>query len=178
MAPIKTDSFAARMVGAARLRPEVYRRILLEPSADQQALIVVVLSSFCAGFGILEQVGLEGVLIGTLLLVVLWYFLAWFVCWIGTRFFKEPEMTVPDRKALLRVLGFTNVPGFFRLTPFFLGMAPVIYFVVLVWILAATVLAVRLAFNYEKVWRAVAVTLLGWTAQFLTMQALFVMGGK
>ena len=59
----------------------------------------------------------------------------------------------------------------------FLDMAPVIYFIVIGWILVATVLAVRLAFNYEKIWRAAAVTLLGWLAQALIMQALFAMGG-
>ena len=177
MGPIKTDSFTSRMIGAARLQPEVYRRIFSDPAADRQSLIVIILASLCAGLGILDQVGPEGVLIGTLLLIVLWYFLAWFTRWIGVKFFAEPQMTVPDRKSLLRVLGFANAPGILRVAGVFSGIAPVVYLVVIGWILAATILAVRLAFGYEKIWRAAVVTLLGWLAQFLIMQALFVMGG-
>ncbi len=174
---MKTDSLVGRMAGVARLQPEVYRRILSDPSADRQALLVVILSGLCAGLGILDQVGPEGVLIGTLLLVVLWYFLAWFVRWLGPKFFSEPEMTIPGQKALLRVLGFVNAPGILRILAVFLNIAPVIYVIVITWILASTVLAVRLAFGYEKIWHAVVVTLLGWFAQVLIMQALFVMGG-
>ena len=178
MESIRMNSFLGRVVGAARLQPDVYRQILADPAATRQALAVVVLASFCVWLGISDQVPPEAVLIVIPLFVVIWYFLGWFTRWIGTRLFPEPEMAVPDQKALLRVLGFANAPGILRLVTYpFQSIAPLVYGGVIFWILWATILSIQIAFGYKKIWRAVAVCLLGWLAQILIMLALSLLGG-
>ena len=71
------------------------------------------------------------------------------------------ERALPETKAnfgaLLRAMGFANAPGVVKL----LGIVPelrmLVYFVAMVWVLVATVTAVRHALSYTSSWRAIGV---------------------
>ena len=63
---------------------------------------------------------------------------------------------------LLRTIGFAATPGMLRV----LGVMPAVtlpvFGVTAVWMLAAMVVAVRQALDYQSTWRAVGVCVLGW----------------
>jgi hypothetical protein len=153
-------SFVARMVGAARLDPATYEEVEADKTATGQAMGVVALSSLAAGIGGLgagEQGFLGGLIVG-LMGWVIWAFLTWI---IGTKLLPEPS-TQSDMGELLRTLGFASAPGFLRV----FGWVPIVggflTMAALVWMLVATVIAVRQALDYTSTGRAVLVCVIGW----------------
>jgi len=90
---------------------------------------------------------------------------------IGAKMLPEPQ-TRADWGELARVLAFASSPGALRI----LGIVPVlgeIVFVVTgIWMLVATVIAVRQALDYQSLARAVAVCLIGWVAQMAVFYLL------
>ena len=70
---------------------------------------------------------------------------------------------------LLRTTGFSAVPGILRI----FWMVPIIgiliYFLVGSWMLAAFVVGVRQAPDYQSTWRAVMVCLTGWLVSFFRL---------
>lgn len=153
-------TWVARMVGASRLEAATYEEVEADRSATFQAMGVVLLSSLAAGLGGLSagERGVIGGLIAGLVGWVVWAFLTWF---IGTKLLPEPE-TRSDMGELLRTLGFASAPGILRA----LGWIPVvggfITMAALVWMLVATVIAVRQALDYTSTGRAVVVCAIGW----------------
>ena len=89
----------------------------------------------------------------------------WF---IGTRLLPGRN-TNADLGQLLRTLGFAQTPGLFGV----LAVVPVaglfIPFVVAMWVIAATFVAVRQALDYESNLRAILVCLLGWIVSVIVV---------
>ena len=153
-------SFVARMVGAARLEPAIYEEVEADRTATGQAMGVVVLSSLAMGIGALGsgEAGFVGGVLTGLVGWVVWAFLTWI---IGTKMLPEPG-TSSDMGELLRTLGFASAPGLLRV----FGWVPIVggflTMVALVWMLVATVVAVRQALDYTSTGRAVLVCVIGW----------------
>jgi hypothetical protein len=93
---------------------------------------------------------------GLLAALVGWLLFAYVIYLIGVKLLPEPE-TKADFGALLRAMGFANAPGVVKL----LGIVPelrvLVFFVAMVWVLVATVTAVRHALSYKSSWRAIGV---------------------
>ncbi len=165
-------SFTQRMIGAAMLRARTYEEVEADATATGQAMGVVVLSSLAAGIGSWDLGGgrLLWATASALAGWVLWAALA-FV--IGTRLLPEPA-TRSDLGELLRTIGFAASPGVLRV----LGIVPWIGWLLTVavyfWMLAATVLAVRQALDYESTQRAVWVCLAGFV---VNLAAFLLVGG-
>jgi len=74
---------------------------------------------------------------------------------------------------MMRTLGFAASPGLIR----FLGVIPVLAVIVNIiagiWMLVATIIAVRQALDYRSTWRAVGVCLVGWIVQILVLAVVF-----
>jgi hypothetical protein len=99
----------------------------------------------------------------------IWATVTWLV---GTRLFGTPQ-TEADFGQLFRTLGFAAAPGVISI----FGIVPVlgvfVGFLAFLWQLAAMVVAVRQALDYDSTGRAIAVCAVG----FVIMLAVYIVAG-
>ncbi|MGE5244577.1 MAG: hypothetical protein ACM3SQ_10165 [Betaproteobacteria bacterium] len=158
-----TNSFLQRLIGAAALDTAIYEEVEADRGATGQALAVVLLSSLAAGFG---SGNLGGVSVANVAFICTLSLLAW-AAWalltfeIGSRLLPEAQ-TRADVGELLRTLGFAATPGLLRVFAILPGAAIPTFVITSVWMIAATIVAVRQALDYTSTSRAVAVCVLGW----------------
>ncbi len=154
-------TFADRVKGVLFLDVKTFEEIEADTTANGQALLVVIVASLAAGLGAGIQLGVIGLLretIGALVGWVMWAGVTWV---IGSKLLPEPQ-TRTDMGELLRVIGFAYAPQLFAFFAFVPFIGVIVSTIVAFWVLAATILAVRQALDYENTWRAVAVVLIGW----------------
>ena len=153
--------FIRRFFGALALLPYVYEEVEADRRALPQALAIVLLSSLASGASYWNDLGAAGVASASAAATFGWLAWTWLVYHIGTRWLPG-DATQADWGELLRTTGFATAPGVLRI----LGLVPeirdAVFWLTSVWILAAFVLAVRQALDYEKTWRALVVCLAGW----------------
>lgn len=158
-----TNSFLQRLIGAAALDTAIYEEVEADPAATGQALLVVVASSLAAGLG---ARGLGGMSVGNVVFISILALLAW-ATWalvtfeIGARLLPGPQ-TRADVGQLMRTIGFAATPGLLRVFGVLPGATIPAFAIAAVWMLAAMVVAVRQALDYQSTWRAIAVCGLGW----------------
>jgi hypothetical protein len=161
-------SFFSRMVGASLLDRRVYEEVEADRGATGQAVVVVLLSS--AGGGIaaaaLGAQTATDVIVGMIASLIGWVAWATLTYVIGTRFLPEPH-TRADTGELLRTLGFASAPGILRLTAVIPIVGLPLYGLVWIWMLLATVVAVRQALDYTSTARALGVCVIGWGLAFV-----------
>ena len=170
-------TFPIRLIGAMALDPVIYEEVEADRGATLQALLVVALSSLSAGLGArgFGSGSLQGVLFISGLALVAWAAWALVTFQIGARLMPEPQ-TRADIGELLRTIGFSAAPGMLRVFGVVPGAAIPAFTITAVWMLAAMIVAVRQALDYESTWRAIAVCALGWTLAItiaLTVGLLF-----
>ncbi len=165
-------SFKDRIIRAAKLDVHLYEEVEADKGALRQAMGVVILSSIAAGVGTVGTRGLGGLLFGTISALILWYLWAYIIYIIGTKLLPEPR-TKTDYGELLRTIGFSSSPGLIRVLGIVPGLANVVFLVASIWMLVATVIAVRQALDYTSTLRAVGVCVIGWIVQTLIFLLLF-----
>ena len=165
-----------RMVGAAKLNLATFREVEEDTTATMQAAVVVVLVAVASGIGNLSISGPFGLLRGILAGLFGWALLAALTYWIGTRLLALPE-TKADWGQLARTLAFAQSPGIL----FVLGvlgfavsfLGSIFLFLVSVWVLIASVIAVREALDYgNDTIRAFAVVILAYIPYILVFVLL------
>lgn len=154
-----------RMLGAARLDAATYEEVEADGSATAQAALVVVISSLCIALGALRS-NPGGVVGLTILRLAGWYIWAFITYMVGTRLLPG-QRTEADIGQMLRTLGFASTPGVAGLLALVPGLGGVVGIGVSLWMLAAMVVAVRQALDYERTGRAVAVVVIGFLAYVL-----------
>ncbi len=162
------NDFLDRMIRAARLDPKLYEEVEADQATLGQSAAVVVLSSVAAGIGVTGIGGVGGLVMGSVAALVGWLVWASMIYLIGTKLLPEPQ-TKSDIGELLRTLGFASAPGVLRVLGVVPGLGPVIVILVTGWMLAAMVVAVRQALDYEGTARAIAVCLIGFLIQALLL---------
>lgn len=158
--PSATAVFVRRMLRASALDADVYEEVEADRGATLQAAGVVVLASVAAGVGALENHGVGGIVGYTMAALASWYVWALVACQIGTRLLPGPE-TVADHGELLRTLGFSSAPGILRIFALISPIAGLVFVISTLWMLAAMVIAVRQALDYDSTLRAIAVCAIG-----------------
>ena len=153
-------SLTERMIGAAKLDAATYEEVEADATATPQAMLVVVLASVAAGFGVLRVVGIGGLLMAALASLLGWYVWAFITYFVGTRLLPGPK-TQADVGQLLRTIGFSAAPGLIRVLGIVPGLYILVSFVASLWMLVTMVVAVRQALDYESTGRAVAVCVIG-----------------
>ena len=157
------SGLAKRAIGAALLDRSVYEDVESDPRSIRQALLVVLAASVAGGLGS-GWPKARDVILAALLTLLGWLVWAGLTYWIGTRLLPEPQ-TRSSLGELLRTIGFANAPGVLRA----LGVIPALRGIVLpvtgIWVLAATIVAVRQALDYKGTMRAVWVCGIGWLIQ-------------
>ena len=158
-----TNTFTQRFIGALALDAAIYEDVEADRSATGQALALVLLSSVAAAIG---ARGIDETSIARLVFIGAVSLVAW-VAWalltfeIGGRLMPEPQTRV-DPGELLRTIGFASAPGVLRIIGVVPGATIPVFAVTAVWMLLATIVAVRQALDYTSTSRAVAVCVLGW----------------
>ena len=168
------NSFLQRLIGAAALDAAIYEEVEADESATSQAFAVVVLSSVAAGIGAGD---LGGTNISTVVFVSIVSLLSW-AAWalvtyqIGTRILPGMR-TEADVGQLLRTIGFAATPGLLRALGMLPGVTRPVFFVTSIWMLAAMVVGIRQALDYQSTPRAILVCVIGW---LLAIGIAFLMG--
>jgi len=123
----------------------------------------VLLSSVAAGLGSrgIEEPTIASVIFISMVSLVAWVAWALLTFQIGGRLMPEPQTRV-DPGELLRTIGFASTPGLLRIMGIIPGVTIPVFAATAVWMLVATIIAVRQALDYTSTARAVAVCALGW----------------
>jgi hypothetical protein len=170
--PPSSTGFGRRLIGAVRLDPAVYEEVEADRTAIGQAIAVVVVSSVAAGIGARQD--FNHLVVGVLASLFSWYIWAILTWFIGTRLLPVPTTRATPGE-LLRTLGFASAPGVVQIA----GLLPALHgfsvVVAALWMLAAGVIAVRQALDYEQTWRALAVVGIGWLVQWSILGLLLLM---
>ncbi len=154
------SSFPDRMVRAAKLDVSLYEEVEADDGATLQALLVVVLANVATAIGTWGMStggnplqALVGALVG-------WALFAASIYLVGAKLMAS-ETTDASVPQLLRTIGFAASPALLNVV----GIVPLLGIIVVpitcVWVLAATVIAVRQALDYTSTARAIAVCILG-----------------
>jgi hypothetical protein len=166
-----------RVIRAARLDASLYEEVEADPSSMGQATAVVVLSSIAGGIGTAGIEGQPGFVLGLIVNLVGWYVWAFLTYVIGARLLPQPT-TEADVGQLLRTLGFAAAPGLLRALGGFPGIGALVMIAAAIWGLAAMIVAVRQALDYDSTGRAVLVCLIGWLVQIVIIMIPFFMIGS
>jgi hypothetical protein len=171
-------NFQERVVGVMRLRAATFEEVEHDTGATSQAAIVVLVATIAQRLS-LYDLGVRWLLGSIVAALVAWLIAALVLFFIGTRVLPGKN-TSADVGQLLRTVGFAQAPGIFGI----LGVLPLlgglIGLLVFLWVLAATVIAVRQALDYDDTLRAVIVCLLAavaWVA-IVMVASLVGLGGR
>ncbi len=152
-------SFQDRVVGALRLQSTTFEEVEHDTTATGQAAAVVALASLSSGIAFIWYGGLTGVVSNTVWALSSWVLFAGLVWIIGTKVIPGRN-TEADLGQLLRTMGFAQSPGLLA----FIGIIPLlgwlVWAAVVLWVIAATVVGVRQALDYENTTRAVIAVVL------------------
>ncbi len=168
------EDFFDRLWKAARLDPDLYKRVASDPEATVQAYLAVVCYSVALTLGAFGRTGLTGINISLITTLFSWYIWAFFTYFLGTRIFKAHGIQV-ERKAALRALAFACAPGILMV----LGLVPGVAFVIMpaatLWMLVAWVHATKVVFGLQGTGRAVLISLIAWGISTMVQLSLFIL---
>ena len=151
-----------RMIGAARLDVHTYEEVEHDENATRQAMLVVIIVAVAGaigGLGLGSNI-IVGLVFGIIFAITSWAVWAFITFWIGTTILKTPQ-THATWGQLARCTGFAQTPLVLQVFAFIPGVGGVVVIIANIWRLAAMVVAVRQALDYESTWRAVGVVLIG-----------------
>lgn len=154
-----------RAIGVARFDPQAYEAVEHDEAATGTALAIVVLASIANGIGNLRDTGILGAIVGVIFAVIGFVLYAGIAYLIGAKVFATEE-TRATWGQLVRTLGFAQAPGVLRV----LGIVPliggVVNFVVAIWILVASIVAIRQACDFST-GRAILTAIVSWIVYFI-----------
>ncbi len=170
-------SLTQRMIRAAKLDVKLYEEVEADPKALSQAMTVVVLSAVATGIGAAGRTSVTGLIVTSIGALASWYIWAYLTYFIGTRLLPEPQ-THADHGELLRTLGFAASPGLIRVVGIIPFLGPLVMLASAIWMLVATVIAVRQALDYSSTGRAIGVCIIGWIVQMVILAILGTLFGN
>jgi hypothetical protein len=169
------DTFVRRLIGAAMLNAATYEDVEADRTATPQALAVVVFSSLAAGIGARGSSGGRATFayfaVSSVIALLMWAAFAVLTFEIGSRILPTSDTRV-DVGELLRTLGFAATPGPIQVLGVFPGATTPIFSLAILWTLAASVVAVRQALDYNSTGRALAVCGIGMALSLVLVMVL------
>ncbi len=165
-------TFGDRVIGAMKLDPSAFEDVERDTTAIGQSVGVIVLAAVAAGIGRIYAGGLSGIVagaVGSLIGFLVWSLIIWLV---GTKLMPEPA-TKADYPETFRVLGFAAAPGLASVLTI-IGIIPIlgwliallISLLIMLWQIAAMVIAVRQVLDYSTTGKAILVVLIGFVINF------------
>ena len=164
-------SFPDRLIGALKLQPATFDEVERDNNATAQAAVVVIIGSIASSIWLL-RLGWFGWMMRQVLTTLIAWAIGAAVIWLlGTRVIPGKN-TQADFWQVLRPLGFAYAPAIFLVLAIIPVLGYLIGLIVMIWILAAAVIATRQALDYDDTAKAVIVVVLGlaafWVLSFLT----------
>jgi len=150
-----------------------YEDVERDRRSAMQSVAVVMAACVAGGVGAVGfgLAGLTGFITGAIVSLGAWLVWAATIVTLGTSALAEPQ-TRSDVPELLRVLGFAAAPGVFLALAAMPAAAPFVIALVVAWMIAAAVIAVRQALDYRSTARAIAVCLAAGALSFGVMAAV------
>jgi hypothetical protein len=135
------------LIGAARLDPAVYEELAHEYTATVPALLVVVLACLASGVALLPVVGLAGVYTQAATAFISWTLFVVIAYVVGTKALPGPATSATIGQ-LVRALGFAQTPALLLVLGGVVpGVLVVLVPLVAVWVVLATIVALRAALD-------------------------------
>jgi hypothetical protein len=159
--------FTRRFMGALVLDPVTFEDVEADQHAGGQAAMVVLLACVAGGFATVGSATrtLPTFVIGAGGALFAWAIWALAITTIGTHILPEAQ-TNSRPGELMRAMGFAAAPGVFYAFGVIPSAAPFAFAVGSLWMIAATVLAVRQALDYRSLGRAAIVCVSAWLLTF------------
>lgn len=166
-------TFAQRVIGAMRLDPRAYEDVEADARAMPQAFVLVLASSLSAAIGTpgAWRAGALGLATATLAEIVAWVAGSYLIFYLGTRVFPGRQ-TRSSPGEMLRTLAFASAPGLLRALHLVPATRNTVFTLLSAWMIAAMVVAVRQALDYETTTRAVLVCGVGWLLSVVIFMVL------
>lgn len=169
------SSFQNRVIGALRLQAATFEEVEHDATATSQAAIIVIggaISSALASLAYFSLLGFGGfataAIVGVIIRPIMWVVGSYVLLMVGTKLMPGKN-TEADLGQLLRCTGFAAAPMLGGI----IGIIPIlgwlIAFLLGLWSLAATVVAVKAALDYDDIVKAVIVTVIAWVVIFVAM---------
>lgn len=165
-------SMTDRIVGALRLDEETFEDIEADEKATGEAAFIVVASAVVAAAGYALRMGGEvnAGIIGAIAELIGWAVFAWFAWLVGTRIFPA-STTRSTWGEIARTMGYAHSPRFLLILVAIPGLFGVVRIVVSLWILAASVVALRSALDCSTL-RAIVVGVIATVLQLIVLSFL------
>ncbi len=154
-------TFWNRILRAIKLETKLFEEVEADENALPQAILVVVLSSLAFGIASITRGTGVSIIGNTLGALIGWFVWSFIILYIGTKLLPESQ-TRSDYVELLRTIGFASAPGLIAIIGIIPGLFNLAIFIASVWMLVATVIAVRQALDYQSTGRAIIVCIVGW----------------
>ena len=153
-------SITDRMLGALRLDTATYEEIEADPKATGEAAFVVVASALVAAAGYALRLGgtVNAGFLSAIGELIAWGLYALFAYFVGAKLIPGPS-TKSSWSEVARTLGYATTPRFLLILVAIPGLGGVVRLVVSLWILAATIVALRSALD-SGTGRAIVVAIL------------------
>lgn len=164
-----------RMIGAAFFNRQTYEEIEQDQGALGQAIAVVLFVTLCgiiggAVSGLFGDVSAVKIIVGAIgglvFGIIRWALWVTVMYWVGGRMLRTSD-TQTSWGELGRVMGFAYTPGVLSVLVFIPGIGPLFPFIGFCWTLAAVIVAVRQAMDFESIGRAIGVVLLSAVIGFI-----------
>lgn len=155
-----TQTLWGRMIGAAALNPNSYKAVSQDEHSNRSAVLIVLIATLATGLGALGTTGVSGFLWSSSAYIASWFVYVGIAYLIAMMILKEWSSN-KRFGALLRPLGFAQVPAFLLIvsaSPAFSGLLLILVFL---WILANSVVAIRQTYSL-KTMPAVGVAVAAW----------------
>jgi hypothetical protein len=134
-----------RSIGVVKLDVPTYEAIEHDPSATRQAAIVVGVVALAGAIGGLGD-GFGGFIVGLLAAFVGWLVFSGLAYFFGTNLFGTPT-TNTTFEAVLRTIGYAQVPGVVAVIGFIPFLGPLAAFVGGIWAIVTAIIAIRQSLN-------------------------------
>jgi hypothetical protein len=141
-----SHSITDRMIGALRLQEATYEEVEADQKATGEAAFIIVATSLVSGAvnGVLT--GVSGGFFGALGSFLGWAFYAWIAYIVGVKLFPGPQ-TKSSWGEIARTLGYANTARFLIIFELIPGLQAITRTVVGIWVLVATIIALRSALD-------------------------------
>jgi hypothetical protein len=158
-------TFSDRVIGALKLDANTFEDIERDPTAMGQAVAIISLAALASNLGQIWTLGFGSMLISvcsSLVGYVIWSVVVWLA---GTKLMPDPA-TKADFPETFRTIAFAASPGLIgvvTIVPLGIGWFLMLLLtpVILIWSIAAMVVAVRSVLDYSETFKAVIVVLIG-----------------
>lgn len=164
----------SRMIRAARFDLSFFEEIIDEPKTQGHSYWVVAIFAMTTGFGMFSRVGGNAVNIGMATSLLSWYIWAFTVYYFSTFLFRNAPVQ-PDRKTIMRVMAFAQAPAVLRLVGVIPQVTLIVFLITSVWIIMASVLGIKQAFNTPNTGKAILLCAGTWGVVFLVQSLFLVM---